>query len=136
MKQLLIVLMLALPALNFGCATKVPVHPGAVSNIDSYAYDLLLVEQEAINSARTAFLAGQLPPNAKAPLNAAIAQYNITLGAWQGYHSGATKDSTVLQGAVDALVGAVGALQTSLGKTLPTSTVPTAHVPVSLKEVA
>lgn len=93
---------------------KVPVHPGAVSNLDSYAYDILLVEQSTLNSAVASFKAGTLPPNAKDPLNGAIQQYNTAQGAWQAYHAGGG-NGTVLQQALDALIGAVGQLQKSLG---------------------
>jgi len=93
-----------------GCAKKVQVHPGAISNLDSYAYDILLVEQDAINTAKAQFQAGQLPPAAKEPINYAIQQYNVTQGAWQAYHAGGG-DATKLQQALNALVGAVGELQ-------------------------
>ena len=101
---------------SVGChKSVVPVHPGSISNLDSYAYDVLLVEQAAIASAREDYAAGSLPPQAKAPLNAAIEQYDITLGAWNAYHSGLSKDSTALSNAINALVGAVGQLQQALG---------------------
>lgn len=112
MKYTVLVLLLALT----GCHKAVPVHPGAISNLDSYAYDILLVEQAAINQARAQYLGGTLPANAKAPLNAAIDQYNITMSAWKSYHaSGAGQDK--LQQALNALVGAVGALEKVLQHT-------------------
>lgn len=114
-------LLLCASLVTVGCAKKVAVHPGAVSNLDSYAYDVLLVEQDAISNAKAAFLAGSLPANSKDPLNAAIKQYDITLGAWQGYHGGLTTDATILQNAVDALIGAVAALEQSMGKQVPQS---------------
>lgn len=104
-----------------GCAAKIPVHPGSISNLDSYTYDVLLVEQDAINNAKTAFQAGTIPAAAKGPLNDAIKQYDVALGAWQGYHAGLTKDTTALQSAIDALIGAVAALEQALGKTLPSA---------------
>ena len=106
---------LALIALLYtGCAKKVvAVHPGAISNYDSYAYDILTVEQGAINTAKAAFMAGTLPADAKDKLNAAIVQYNLTLAAWQGYHA-AGGDSTALQQAIATLVSSVGALQAIL----------------------
>lgn len=111
-----------------GCAKKVPVHPGSISNLDSYSYDILLVEQDVLNNAKTAFQAGQIPASAKDSINAAIRQFDVALGAWQGYHSGLTKDTTALQNAVDALVGAVSALEQALGKTLPQASSPISQV--------
>lgn len=98
-----------------GCSKKVAVHPMAISNLDSYAYDLLLVEDAALRSARADFVAGNLPVEAKAPLNAAIAQYNIAQASWKTYHA-AGGDATKLQQALDALVTAVGEVQKLLGK--------------------
>lgn len=95
---------------------KIPVHSGAVSNLDSYAYDILLVEQATLNSAVNSFKAGTLPANAKDPLNGAIQQYNTAQGAWQAYHAGGG-NGTALQQALNALIGAVGQLQKSLGAT-------------------
>lgn len=117
-KQLAVLCLLLTIAALAGCHKKIPVHPGAVSNLDSYSYDILLVEQSTINQAVANFKAGTLPANAKDPLNTAIQQYNVAQGAWQAYHaSGGKANATVLQQAVDALVGAVGQLQQSLGAT-------------------
>lgn len=100
-----------------GCPSGGPaVHPGSVSNVDSWAYDILTVEQDAINQARTDFKAGNLPASAKEPLNTAIAQYNVALAAWQSYHAGLTTDATALQNSVNALVGAFGEVQKLIGK--------------------
>jgi hypothetical protein len=96
---------------------QITTHPGAVSNLDSYAYDLLLVEQDAINEARNQFSAGKLPADAKGPLQAAIGQYNTTVSVWQDYHANHNKSDSALQDALTALVDVVGNLQKSLGKT-------------------
>lgn len=108
LKSIIVVCVVLLVTL--GCHKQVAVHPGAVSNLDSYTYDVLLVEQDAISTAKTAYLAGNLPPAAKDPLNYAIAQYNTTQAAWQAYHSGGG-DATKLQQALTSLVAAVGELQ-------------------------
>lgn len=103
-------LMLALLLSSVGCAKKtVTVHPGAISNLDSYAYDVLLVEQDTINQAKTSFEAGQLPASAKDPLNYAAKQYTVTLAAWNAYHAGGS-NASVLQNAISVLVAAVGEL--------------------------
>lgn len=109
-----------------GCyGKKVAVHPGAVSNLDSYAYDILLVEQDVIAQARTDYLAGKLPAQAVSFLRIAITQYNTTQAAWHAYHDQHAGNDTALQDAVNALVAAVAQLQQVLGKSpavVPSST--------------
>ncbi len=104
--------------LSTGCAKKIPLHPGAISDFDSYAYDLLLVEQSAISEARAQFVAGTLPAAAHDSLNTAIDRYNDAEVIWKSYHASG-EDSTELQKALNALVSAVGALQRTLGKPGP-----------------
>ena len=99
-----------------GCHKKIAFHPGAVSNLDSYAFDLLLVEQDVLAQARTDYMNGRLPDAARPAFNAAASQYNITQAAWQAYHSGHASNDSVLQDALNALVAAVGQLQQVLGK--------------------
>jgi hypothetical protein len=119
-KVLTFVLIGILAFAAIGCTKKhVAVHPGAISNLDSYAYDVLLVEQDAIKSIESSYATGTLPTSSKAAINTAVAQYNIAESAWQSYHAGLSKDTTALQNALDALVGTVGALQTQLGKQIP-----------------
>ncbi len=113
-----------------GCHKKVPVHPGAISNLDSYAYDILLVEQQIILEARAQYAAGNLPAQAKDALKAAIAQYNIAQSAWHGYHDQHSGNDSALQDAINALIGAVSQLQQSLGKTpAPMPTSPISWIP-------
>lgn len=113
-KYLALICLLSL-GIASGCAKKVAIHPGAVSNIDSYSYDLLIGEQSALTQASADFKAGNLPSEAKAPLNAAIASYNVALAAWQSYHASGG-DASKLQAATSALIAAVGELQKVLGK--------------------
>ena len=120
-KLLLIPIMVVLMLLSsLGCAGKkvVAVHPGSVSDYDSYAYDLLLTEQAAITEARAQFVAGKLPAEAHDPLNKASNQYNATLAIWKAYHA-TGGDATALQQAINVLVATVGALQGVLGKPAP-----------------
>jgi hypothetical protein len=115
MKRWLLTLLL-IPALGCSYIHKtVSVHPGAISNLDSYAYDLLLAEQDAINEARAQYMGGTLPAIAKTPLNAAIEQYNVAMTAWKSYHASG-QGQPALQQALDALIAAVGALERVLGK--------------------
>lgn len=118
MRTLIFRLLCLLPLLaSLGCANLhgPAIHPGAVSNLDSYAYDLLLVEQDSINQARAMYLSNSLPATAKAPLNDAIKQYNVALAAWSAYHA-TTQGADKLQQALDALVAAVGEVQKILNK--------------------
>lgn len=127
MKLFMLSLLLSL-GVCVGCSKGgPPVHPNAVSNIDSWAYDVLTVEQDAINSAREDFKAGKLPPSAKEPLNHAIDQYNVAQAAWHSYHAGLTTDSTALQNSINALIGAFGEVQKLLGKTPETLTTMIKH---------
>lgn len=96
-----------------GCQPKPALHPGSISSLDSYAYDILLIEQDTLNNAKAEFAAGKLPAAAKDPLNAAITQYNLTEAAWRSYHSGGAGE-TVLQKAVAALVAAMGDLERAI----------------------
>jgi hypothetical protein len=101
-----------------GCAAKktVAIHPRAISNLDSYTYDILLVEQDAINAARASYASGQLPEQAKPYLAKAIDQYNVTQGAWHAYHDQHAGNESALQDALNALIGAVAQLEQVLGK--------------------
>jgi len=106
-------------ALTVGCQKKpvVAVHPGAVSNLDSYAYDILLVESAALDSAIADYHAGKVPEGAKSYLNDAIRQFNLTQAAWHGYHDNhATGDESKLRDALNSLVSLVAELQQVLGK--------------------
>src|SRR6266568_9100127 len=102
---------------SVGCAKlglqKATIHPGAISNLDSYAYDILIVEQDAIGTAKAQYDSSQLPPSAKPALNAAIDQYNIAIAAWKIYHASG-QGQPALQQALDALIAAVGALEQAL----------------------
>lgn len=121
MKRLLCIL--ALITASLGCGKKVTVHPGAISNLDSYAYDVLLVEQDVLNQAKADYQSGALGDAAKAPLNGAIKQYNITQDLWQSYHAGGN-NADVLSKSLSALVTLVGDIQKLRGKSatpVPTS---------------
>ncbi len=102
--------------MTLGCAKKVPIHPGAVSNWDSYAYDILLAESSVLVQARQDYANRQLPNTTKPFINKAIAQYNIAQAAWHQYHDKHAANESALQDALNALVGAVGQLQQVLGK--------------------
>jgi hypothetical protein len=67
------------------CAALYTVHPGALNRTDSAAYDTLLIAEKAIDKARTDYEHQQLPPEAKAPLNALIQVYNTARESWLTY---------------------------------------------------
>jgi hypothetical protein len=100
-----------------GCAKKVVIHPGSISNLDSYAFDLLLVEQATLTQAKLQWASGQLPASIKGPLNIAIDQYNVTENAWQTYHGTGGSNEGALQQALTTLVTVMG----DLAKLLPNS---------------
>jgi hypothetical protein len=102
--------------------------------LDSWAYDILLVEQDAINQAKTTYLSGGLPPEAKAPLNVAIDQYNLAEAAWQNYHKTGAGQSE-LQQALDALVIGVGTLQNILHKTVTPAVPASSLIPLEANHV-
>lgn len=104
---------------SIGCARKASApHPGAVSNLDSYSYDILITEQAVLNQAKAEYAGGQIPPSVKSFLNAAINQYNVAQSSWQTYHAGG-QNADALQQAINALVGAVASLQKEMGKPGP-----------------
>lgn len=101
---------------SVACTKKIPIHPGAISNLDSYSYDVLLAESAVLTQARQDYANRQLPNTTKPFINKAIAQYNIAQAAWHAYHENHAANETALQDALNALVGAVGQLQQVLGK--------------------
>lgn len=98
-----------------GCAKNAKSHPGSISGLDSHVYDVLLVEQDVLNQAKTDYQAGNLPVGSKDALNYAIKQYNLLHEQWTVYHASGS-NATELQQALDALTTAMGQLNTLLGK--------------------
>jgi hypothetical protein len=68
-------------------AFRAPVAPrsGALTQLDSDAYDGLLVSQAAISEAKRAYAAGELPPSAKGVINRAGEAYNVARASWLTY---------------------------------------------------
>src|SRR5689334_3115546 len=91
-RQLLHLLLMwsLLAALAFsanGCHKNI--HPGAISTVDSNAYDTLLIAQAALDEGRKTIAENPSPAYANA-FNKAVAIYNQAEADWQLYHS--TKD--------------------------------------------
>jgi hypothetical protein len=104
---------------GIGCAKKASApHPGAISNLDSFSYDVLLTEQAVLNQAKAELQAQTIPASTKPFLNAAINQYNVAEEAWQGYHA-SQQGADKLQLAINALITAVAALQKEIGRPAP-----------------
>lgn len=80
----LIALLAALVVSGCGSAR----HPGAVSELDSDAYDALLMAQGVIEQAREEHEAGELPPQALFPLERLRTSYNAALDLWVLYRNG------------------------------------------------
>jgi hypothetical protein len=96
-----IVLVLAVLFLASGCAARLAVHPGAINQVDSAAYDALLIAEAAIDQAKAEYAAGQLAGNKQA-LDALIASYDVTRLAWLTYR-GALSTNVPSQAYLDTL---------------------------------
>jgi len=85
-KALVPLLLIPVLSLTNACAaSRYTVHPGALNNTDSAAYDTLLVAEAAIDEARVAYEAGRLPNQTRPALNALIQSYNVAREAWFNY---------------------------------------------------
>ena len=87
--MLVIPLLLVTPACA-GMHFALPLgHPGALNQIDSAAYDTLLIAESTIDQARLDFQSGQLPPGVKPgaleALDALVRSYNIARDSWLTY---------------------------------------------------
>ena len=67
------------------CTAHYSIHPGALNESDSAAYDTLLIAETTIDQARLNDQAGQLPAGAKPALNALIRSYNAARASWLAY---------------------------------------------------
>jgi hypothetical protein len=79
-----IAVVLVVLVLASGCAARLTVHPGAFNRVDSAAYDSLLIAEAAIDQAKIAYAAGQLP-GGRQGLDALIASYGVAREAWLTY---------------------------------------------------
>jgi len=104
----------ALLALISGCHKNI--HPGAISTVDSNAYDTLLIAQAALDEGRTT-IAANPSPTYTAAFNKAVAIYNQAEADWQLYHS--TKDpqlATKLTSEVNQVVMTIADMRKAFGK--------------------
>jgi hypothetical protein len=82
-----LVWLLLLPLSVTSCTAHYSIHPGALSKIDSVAYDALLIAETTIDQARQEYQAGHLPAEAKEALDALIDSYNVARDAWRIYRA-------------------------------------------------
>ena len=111
-----ITLMLLLVALAGLASCHHNIHPGAISTVDSNAYDSLLVAQAALDEGRK-IIAEKPEQSYKDAFNKAVAVYNQAEADWQLYHS--TKDpalATKLSGEVTDVIKTVADMRTAFGK--------------------
>lgn len=104
----------AVVATSNGC--KKNVHPGAVSIVDSNAYDTLLIAQAAIDEGRR-IITEHNTAEYRSVFNKAVAVYNQAEADWQLYHS--MKDPALeakLQAEISDVVKTIAAMRTAFGK--------------------
>lgn len=82
-----LVLLLLLSVSTTSCAAHYTVHPGALNQTDSVAYDALRIAETTIDQARLDLQAGQLPPEAKDALEELIRVYNVARASWLTYRA-------------------------------------------------
>ena len=85
LKTLVLLLAVSLLLVTPACAIHYNVHPGALNQVDSAAYDTLLIAESTIDQARLDFQSGQLPAGAKPALDALVSSYNIARDSWLIY---------------------------------------------------
>src|SRR3989442_14530745 len=85
LKTLVLILAIPLLLVTPACAMHYTVHPGALNQVDSAAYDTLLIAESTIDQARLDFKSGQLPAGAKPALDALVRAYNAARESWLTY---------------------------------------------------
>lgn len=114
MLKLKLALVLGVVLLTAGCHKNI--HPGAVSAVDSNAYDSLLVAQAALDEGRK-IIAEKPDPAYNVIFNKAVALYNQAEADWQLEHS--TKDPALaskLSGEIADVIKTIAELRTAFGK--------------------
>lgn len=97
-----------------GCHKNI--HPGAISTVDSNAYDTLLIAQAALDEGRKT-IAENPSAEYKTAFNSAVAVYNQAEADWQLYHR--TKDpalATKLGAEINAVVVTIANMRKTFGK--------------------
>jgi hypothetical protein len=97
-----------------GCHKNI--HPGAISTVDSNAYDTLLIAQAALDEGRKTIAENPSPAYTSA-FNKAVAIYNQAEADWQLYHS--TKDpglATKLSQEINQVITTIADMRKAFGK--------------------
>ena len=97
-----------------GCHKNI--HPGAISTVDSNAYDTLLIAQAALDEGRKT-IADNPSPAYTSAFNKAVAIYNQAEADWQLYHS--TKDpalATKLGQEINQVIVTIADMRRAFGK--------------------
>ncbi len=96
-----------------GCPKQVrAVHPNAINQFDSDAFDTLLTAQAAIEQAK---IEEPKFPQAKGVLNQAIFSYNTAVSAYMVYHSAGAVNTAELQISLRNLAAALVQMQSAFG---------------------
>lgn len=116
-------IVLAIAILLLQSCAMVPLHPGAVSKLDSQSFDVLLIAQAVIDQGRAELAAGSLPEGLRPGLMRLIDAYNIARSAWLTYRNavkaGTAVNEQTMKSAMETLSAALNAFQRS--RAIPTS---------------
>jgi hypothetical protein len=88
-----LLVLIAVPLLISGsacAAVHYTVHPGALDQLDSSAYDTLVVAQATIEAARADYDAGRLAEETKAAFDTLVRSYNDARNSWLTYRDATT----------------------------------------------
>ena len=108
MKRKIVPVILLLLTLTAGCMKTGPYvpRPGAVSELDSRIYDVLLVSEAIIDNASQQNVAGTLDNTLKAAINRMIPIHNAADLAWKIYRAvHGTADQAEAEAHLMALIG-------------------------------
>jgi hypothetical protein len=75
------------------CTAHYSIHPGALNQTDSVAYDALLIAQTTIDATRQAAQNEQLSADANAALKLLIGAYNVARESWLTYRRAISSNS-------------------------------------------
>ncbi|HEY2380815.1 MAG TPA: hypothetical protein VGK48_06480 [Terriglobia bacterium] len=92
-KPFILLLLLPIVFATSACGAHYQVHPGALNQADSVAYDTLLVAEASIQQAEADYQSGQVSPEAKDQINNLVRLYNVARTAWITYREAAAANA-------------------------------------------
>lgn len=93
-RPFILLLLLPIAFSTTACGARYRVHPGALNQADSVAYDTLLVSEAAIQQAQADFQAGQVSgQDARARINNLVRLYNAARASWITYREAAAANA-------------------------------------------